>query len=209
MNEVIVLFDGYSKQLDDETMDANCSCTLIKGQKNIIVDTMTAWDRERLVEALHKQNLDPLDIHYVVCTHSHSDHIGNNNLFINAEHIVGQCVQSGTKFYEKRIKDGKYKLCEGVTVIATPGHTAQDVSVLVDVETKDGKLVYTITGDLFEKEEDIEDPSIWKALGTIELQEVQKAMRSHVLDLANIIIPGHGPMFPVTEAMKLQSKRVD
>lgn len=50
MREVIVLFDGYSRRLDDGTMDANCTCTLIKGSKLIIVDTMTAWDRERIIE---------------------------------------------------------------------------------------------------------------------------------------------------------------
>jgi len=54
MCEIIVLFDGYSKELDNGTMDANCTCTLIKGSKLIIVDTMTAWDRERIIEG--KQN---------------------------------------------------------------------------------------------------------------------------------------------------------
>lgn len=49
MCEVIVLFDGYSKYVDD-VMEANCSCTLIKGPKTIIVDTMTAWDKDRLIE---------------------------------------------------------------------------------------------------------------------------------------------------------------
>jgi glyoxylase-like metal-dependent hydrolase (beta-lactamase superfamily II) len=34
----------------------------------------------------------PEDIKFVVSTHGHSDHIGNNNLFLNAIHIVGTCV---------------------------------------------------------------------------------------------------------------------
>ncbi|XP_074114844.1 metallo-beta-lactamase domain-containing protein 1-like [Cotesia typhae] len=47
MYQVIVLFDGYSKQLEDGKSKANCSWTLIKGPEiNIIVDTMTAWDRD-------------------------------------------------------------------------------------------------------------------------------------------------------------------
>lgn len=49
MCEVIVLFEGYSKRLNETTMDANCTCTLIKGPKLIIVDTMTAWDREKIL----------------------------------------------------------------------------------------------------------------------------------------------------------------
>lgn len=30
-------------------MRANCTCTLIKGPNNVIIDTMTAWDREKIV----------------------------------------------------------------------------------------------------------------------------------------------------------------
>ena len=51
MYEVHVLFEGYSTQIDEVTMDANCSCTLIKGpNKNVIVDTMTAWDTQDIVD---------------------------------------------------------------------------------------------------------------------------------------------------------------
>lgn len=78
--EVIVLFDGYSKETKPG-MEANCTCTLIRGPKNIVVDTMTAWDGAKLEEALLKYNLTCGDIHYVVCTHGHSDHIGCNYLF--------------------------------------------------------------------------------------------------------------------------------
>lgn len=106
MCEVIVLFEGYSNKLHDKTMDANCTCTLIKGPKKVIVDTMTAWDRERLLEALAQHNVEPTDIDYVVCTHGHPDHTGNNNLFTNAEHIVGLSVQRGTKFFEKNLSNG-------------------------------------------------------------------------------------------------------
>ena len=51
MCEITVLFDGYSNLVDD-VMEANCSCTLIKGPKTIIVDTMTAWDKDRLIEGI-------------------------------------------------------------------------------------------------------------------------------------------------------------
>lgn len=57
MCEVIVLFNGYSKQIDDITMEANCTCTLIKGPKTIIVDTMTAWDKDKLLKGRTINNL--------------------------------------------------------------------------------------------------------------------------------------------------------
>ena len=34
----------------------------------------------------------PEDVDFVVSTHGHSDHLGNNNLFLAAKHIVGQSV---------------------------------------------------------------------------------------------------------------------
>lgn len=146
MCEVIVLFNGYSKNLGNGKMDANCTCTLIIGPKLIIVDTMTAWDREILIEALAQYNIEPKDIDYVVCTHSHSDHIGNNNLFTKAQHIVGLTVQCHTIFYENLISDKGYKLCSDVNVIATPGHTKEDVTVLVNT-TMDGEAkLIAITG---------------------------------------------------------------
>jgi hypothetical protein len=35
--------------MTDEGMVANCTCTLIKGPKHIIVDTMTPWDKEKII----------------------------------------------------------------------------------------------------------------------------------------------------------------
>ncbi|EFN75464.1 metallo-beta-lactamase domain-containing protein 1 [Harpegnathos saltator] len=202
MCEVMVLFDGYSKRLNETTMDANCSCTLIKGPKLIIVDTMTAWDREKLLNALAQHNVSPTDVDYVVCTHGHSDHIGNNNLFTNAEHIVGFTVHHGTMFFEKNIIAEDYELCPGVKVIATPGHTAEDVTVIVETIRNGEKTCFAITGDLFEKEEDILSPHIWRSVGAPELLESQYMMRQYVINLADFIIPGHGPMFRVTDDIR-------
>ncbi|KAI4462840.1 hypothetical protein MML48_4g00003095 [Holotrichia oblita] len=62
--EVIVLFDGYSHNNE-------------QGSQN----TMTAWDGDKLQDALYKYGLKCSDIDYVVCTHGHSDHIGYKGLY--------------------------------------------------------------------------------------------------------------------------------
>lgn len=62
---------------------------------------------------------------------------------------------------------------------------------------------YAFTGDLFEKEEDISDPSIWKEMGDPNLQKIQSSNRWKILNAADFIVPGHGPMFRVDEEMKL------
>ena len=47
--EVFIIHNGYSKSIEIG-MEANCTCTLIKGKYNVIVDTMTPWDREVVLE---------------------------------------------------------------------------------------------------------------------------------------------------------------
>lgn len=111
---------------------------------------------------------------------------------------------------------------EFVKVIATPGHTMSDVSVIV--QTDDLGLV-AITGiyftfiqqcfigwhllnnsfrlgDLFEKEEDLVDETIWMVSAYSEAPKLQELNRNKILLLADYIVPGHGPMFKVTKEMK-------
>ncbi|XP_042240850.1 metallo-beta-lactamase domain-containing protein 1-like [Homarus americanus] len=196
---VHVLYDGYSK-MENGKMRANCSCTLIKGPNNMIVDTMTAWDKEKLLSGLDSSGVSCDDIAYAVGTHGHSDHLGNLNLFTKAKHIVGFTVSYGDEFFIHPFETGEaFKIDDSLQVIPTPGHTSADVSVVV--KTKDlGTVV--VAGDLFEREEDIADPSLWKYIAGSEDPESQEKHRNEVLLLADYIIPGHGPMFKVTSLMK-------
>ena len=75
-------------------------------------------------------------------------------------------------------------------VFASPGHTLDSVSV--KVVTEDGVVV--VAGDTFEKEEDIDDETIWKLAGSEDEQQQMKS-RNDILALADFIVPGHGPMF--------------
>lgn len=115
-NIVKVLFDGYSSDLfkeDDENLPfvrANCSCVLITGTTNVIVDTMTPWDSNLIIQSLTANGLTPDDISYVVSTHGHSDHIGNNNLFLKAKHIVGFCVSVKDQYFLHPFEQGEVSI---------------------------------------------------------------------------------------------------
>lgn len=184
----------------NNVMHANCSCTMVTSPGVcMIVDPLTAWDKDYILQQLEQQNLNPDDITHVVCTHGHSDHIGNLNLFLKATHIVGQSISHGTKYFIHSFDKIPYKINDNVEVIATPGHTHSDVSVVVSTE-RYGKVV--IAGDLFERKEDIEDPKLWKEIAGSENPTLQFLNRQLVLDMADYIIPGHGPMFRVTTSMK-------
>lgn len=61
-------------------------------------------------------------------------------------------------------------------------------------------------GDLFENSKDIDNPSIWQEAGSESpMQQIKN--RSKVADLANWIVPGHGPKFQVTQEIRESLRR--
>lgn len=64
--------------------------------------------------ALKSNGLNPEDIGYVISTHGHSDHCGNNNLFLKAKHILGQSVSFKTEYILHDFKDG---MCKQITIL--------------------------------------------------------------------------------------------
>jgi glyoxylase-like metal-dependent hydrolase (beta-lactamase superfamily II) len=191
-SEVKVIQPGYAKWIGPTQQRADGTITLIKGPNNVIVDSGGPWDKQAILKALRREKIRPCDINYVICTHGHSDHTGNNNLFPNATLILSYDVCKGDLYTFHDFAHGQpYRVGEQIEVIPTPGHTTQDISVIV--KTKQG--VIAIVGDLFECAEDLKNESLWRSFS--EVPETQKANRDQVLNLADFIVPGHGEMFRV------------
>ncbi|XP_052837350.1 metallo-beta-lactamase domain-containing protein 1 [Drosophila gunungcola] len=212
-NQVIVLQAGYSRQEDgdESAMRANCTCTLVRCRDgtNVIVDTMTAWDGEHLRALLGEHGLGVGDIQVVVCSHGHSDHVGGNYLFQKARmHLVGACASHRDLYMDHfgRGKQDEELVLDShaeVVVRRSPGHTLGCVSVIVSNSQLGGRV--GITGDLFERAEDIDDESIWKDAGS-ESETLQRKERSKMAQVCDFIVPGHGPMFQVTQSMRSKLK---
>lgn len=205
--EVTVLREGFYK-FENGRARAQCTVTLVKGPKRIIVDPGSAWDTDWLVSAMwEKGNLRPDDIDYVICTHGHSDHIGNLHLFRRATHIIGCDIQTpegqGQEFLCHDFAD-PFEIDNDVRVVATPGHTSEDVSVLVRTGSKNMGCV-AIAGDLFESEKDFEEPEMWQQWSRDE--RTQMINRDRILSKAQFIVPGHGAMFRV-EAKHLSTPAI-
>lgn len=64
-------------------------------------------------------------------------------------------------------------------------------------------------GDLFERQEDIQDPDLWMKVAGSESPALQYENRHKILQLANYIIPGHGPGFYVTDELRKHHKNLE
>jgi glyoxylase-like metal-dependent hydrolase (beta-lactamase superfamily II) len=198
--EVKVLKAGYATWVGPTQERADGTISLIKGAHNIVVDTGGPWGKAELLEALHGEGISAADIDYVICTHGHSDHVGNVNLFPNATVIISHDVSKGDLYTIHPFSEGQpYKIDDEIEIIPTPGHTEQDISVIV--RTAQG--TYVIAGDLFESQDDLENEELWRSFS--EHPEIQKENRHRVLDIADYIIPGHGDMFHVTHRPREQT----
>ncbi|KAF7496598.1 Metallo-beta-lactamase domain-containing protein 1 [Sarcoptes scabiei] len=196
--EVIVLKDGYSRWKDKpRSMLANGTSTLIRlsDGKNFLIDTLGPWDKDDLVDRLHRQNLSPENIHLLIGTHMHTDHIGNLNLFTNCPQIISDQRCFGDFFEFDIFGSNKHlTLAKDVDLISTPGHTPNDVSIICRNVDRLGTVA--IVGDLFESKNDLEDERIWIDAGSFDSNQ-QRINRQYILSEADFIVPGHGPMFKV------------
>lgn len=97
------------------------------------------------VDALHELGIDERDVAAIANSHLHFDHCGHNRLFPTtpvwvqrAELEVSQQPRytiaewAAIPDERRRVVDGDAEIAEGVTLLATPGHTPGHQSLLVE-----------------------------------------------------------------------------
>lgn len=183
MTEIKILYQGVHENIEGKECtlitDPICSTVvLIKGEKNIIVDTGNLGFENEILENLEKEGLKVEDVDYVVTTHSHFDHISNMYLFKSAKIIgyIGIWQNKSGTFY----KDADDLKIPGIERIKTPGHERGHMSVIVKSDNK----TYVIAGDAIRHD----------MLKNGFMNEEEKESAKKILDIADIIIPGHGPV---------------
>ncbi len=193
MAELKILIEGYAKEIKQGWFANSTSCLIITENKKIITDP--GCNREKLLEALKKENLTTDDINYVFLSHCHPDHILLAGIFEKAKHIT----YDANLMYDKELmlEFDENILGKDIKIIQTPGHVLEHLSLLVN--TDKGKIA--IAGDVIwwlDKEEQIfninqKDHTQAKGMNMKQLIE----SRETLLRLADYIIPGHGKMFKV------------
>ncbi len=197
MAQVKVLVEG-KHQFSGEKLEIGSTVTLVKTDKNIIVDPGYYPDADKLIESLKNEGLAPEDIDIVVLTHLHLDHTINVHLFPQAK-IYCKLRSAGYPGQFHNLEQGYLvqadmsdglELAEDVEILLTPGHMDGHISLLV--HTPEGKIV--IAGDALAMESLInlsKEPTLFDDLAQYN------ESRKKVLKVADFIVPGHGPMFKV------------
>jgi glyoxylase-like metal-dependent hydrolase (beta-lactamase superfamily II) len=155
------------------------------GDARIVVDPGMVRSRSLILDPLHDLGVAPDAVTHVFLSHHHPDHTMNVALFQNAE-VVDFWARYRDDLWLDMPGDG-YRLSPKAQLWLTPGHTGEDASLIVEAD--DG--VYAMTHLWWHQDRTPEvDPFA-------EDQDAIAAGRARVLEVADVVIPGHGGPFRV------------
>lgn len=164
------------------------SCTLIRdGDRVIVVDPGMAPSARSILDPLAVLGVRVEDVTDVVLSHHHPDHTMHAGHFPEAAVHDHWAIYRGTSWEDSEC-DGR-ALSPSVELARTPGHTAEDLATVAG--TPDGIVVCThswFTADTTVDDESPDDP------------DALHASRRAILEVADLIVPGHGPAFRPTES---------
>ena len=155
---------------------------VIDGDQRIVIDPGLAPSQLAISDPLRALGLAVADITDVVISHHHPDHTVNVGMFPHAR-IHDHWATYHYDNWDSHRAEG-YQVSRAITLWETPGHTPQDISTLI--ETANGLVICTHLW--FDQTGPAEDPYCTDPVGL-------HAGRGRVLEVASLIVPGHGPAF--------------
>jgi glyoxylase-like metal-dependent hydrolase (beta-lactamase superfamily II) len=180
--QVFVLHEGYVREEDDADRVGSTVTLILDSGRVIVVDPGMVSGRDALLGALAARGQGPAQVTDVVFSHHHPDHTINAALFPGAVIHDHWASYDGDRWISR--EPGDFALAPSVRLIATPGHTAEDITTLAATPQD----VYACTHAWWGPDGPAEDP-----LGTDQAALGQS--RARILEVATVIVPGHGPAF--------------
>ena len=172
-----VLFAGYAADRVAGTV------SLVRdGDRVVVVDPGMVPARSAILDPLAALGVSPGDVTDVVLSHHHPDHTVNVALFGEVPVHDFQAVYT-RDVWQRRKADG-VELTPAVRLLATPGHTPQDLSVVVGTPAE----VVVLTHLWWKADGPRDDPYAPD-------RDVLREQRLRVLAVADRIVPGHGASF--------------
>ena len=174
-----------------------CTSTLIRGEKNIIVDP--SLPPEKMAKVLYdRSGLKPEAINSVFITHAHGDHFVGLELFEKAQWFMSDIElrmmetsdDSLTRKLVKKIRLVEKDFMEDMEPISLPGHTNGTTGLIFN--TTDGRTLIcgdaVMTRDFFRNE-----------LGYYNSVDMQRSAESirKIRQMADFVVPGHDNYFIV------------
>jgi len=180
--QVHILHEGYARETDGQERVGSTVTLIIDGGAVIVVDPGMVAARGDLLAAVSARGVAPGDVTDVVFSHHHPDHTVNAALFPAARIHDHWAVYDGDLWISRAAEGAA--LSPSVRLLATPGHTGEDITTVASAP--DG--VYACTHAWWGADGPAEDP-----LAT-DLSALH-ASRARLLEVASVIVPGHGPAF--------------
>lgn len=160
------------------------TCALVREDDLVLViDPGLSPGQPAILDPLRALGVEPGDVSDVVISHHHPDHTLNVALFPNARVHDHWAIYDFAGRWDSIDAEGRI-LAPSVRLIRTPGHTAEDISTIVG--TPDGIVAFT--------------HAWWTDAGPAHDPyapdpAVLHASRRRLLELADLIVPGHGAPF--------------
>lgn len=174
---VTILQDGSGRPSVRSTV------TLVRdGDAVIVIDPGMAPSQGAILDPLSAAGLDPADVTDVIISHHHPDHTINVGLFGDAR-IHDHWAIYHRDTWTPRPAEG-FQVSPSVTLWETPGHTPQDITTVIRTST----AVVCATHLWWYEAGPLEDPL------AVDPKQIHVG-RSRVLEVATLIVPGHGPAF--------------
>ena len=182
--EVHILFNGYAKDGDMPTVSQVASTVgfVHDGDVKVIIDPGMVPSPDAILGPLAALGESPENITDVIFSHHHPDHTLNAALFPNARFHDYWAIYKGDT-WDSRAAEG-FHISPSIWLMATPGHTPQDITTLVG--TTNGVIAFT---HLWWFAEGPADDPLADDLAALH------ANRIRVLQVARLIVPGHGAPF--------------